>query len=206
MDQSGASKDTIRILCFGDSLTAGYHSWGMEYYPYSTRLEKRLNEEFPAKDYEITVDGVPGDLVTIGSFKSRLEHQLSTNDTFDWVVILGGTNDVGWGRPLEDILTALEILWTMALESGAKVLALTIAANKACENAGYRQKLLHLNEKILNHEDDSYFTADLFELVPWPSEDTDAQDRIWDDGLHFTPVGYDLMGDVVADRLIELLG
>jgi lysophospholipase L1-like esterase len=29
--------------------------------------------------------------------------------------------------------------------------------------------------------------------------------RIWDDGLHFRDEGYDLMGELIADRLLELL-
>lgn len=205
MDKSTESTDPIKILCFGDSLTAGYHSWGMEYQPYATRLEERLKHRYPSKEFDITVDGVPGDLVTAGTFVSRLQHQLRVNEQFDWVVILGGTNDLGWGRTPEDVLISLEILWTMALESGAKVLALTVAANQACANTRYRQRLLDLNWKILDHEEDSYFTADLFELIPWPTEDTDEQKRIWDDGLHFTSIGYNMMGDVVADRLIDLL-
>jgi hypothetical protein len=35
----------------------------------------------------------------------------------------------------------------------------------------------------------------------------DLQQRkgIWDDGLHFKPKGYDLIGQEVANKLIELL-
>lgn len=32
------------------------------------------------------------------------------------------------------------------------------------------------------------------------------RDEIWDDGLHFTPAGYERVGLLVAERLIELLG
>lgn len=29
--------------------------------------------------------------------------------------------------------------------------------------------------------------------------------EIWDDGVHFTEKGYDLMGDIIAGRLVELI-
>lgn len=31
------------------------------------------------------------------------------------------------------------------------------------------------------------------------------RDEIWDDGLHFTPEGYERVGVIVANRMIELL-
>jgi hypothetical protein len=31
------------------------------------------------------------------------------------------------------------------------------------------------------------------------------RERFWDDGLHLTDQGYDLMGELIADRLVELL-
>lgn len=31
------------------------------------------------------------------------------------------------------------------------------------------------------------------------------QEEIWDDGLHFTPEGYERMGELVAARLMEII-
>jgi len=33
----------------------------------------------------------------------------------------------------------------------------------------------------------------------------EERNEIWDDGLHLTPKGYERMGELVADRLIELI-
>lgn len=33
----------------------------------------------------------------------------------------------------------------------------------------------------------------------------EERDEIWDDGLHFTPAGYERVGRLVAERLIEIL-
>ena len=29
--------------------------------------------------------------------------------------------------------------------------------------------------------------------------------EIWDDGTHFTPKGYDLVGSIIADRIAEIV-
>lgn len=35
--------------------------------------------------------------------------------------------------------------------------------------------------------------------------DKDTRDNIWDDGLHLTKEGYEMMGDAIASRMIEFL-
>lgn len=201
------SQKHIRILCLGDSLTAGYHSWGMAYHPYANRMENRLKHRWPSKTFDITVDGVPGDTVVNGTFLNRLEHQLAEvkQRRYDWIIVLGGTNDIGWGLKPAEIVHSLEEIWNKELESGATVLALNVAASRVCDSAQGRARLEELNGSIVRYDKTSFFSADLYALVPWPSDDEEEQDRIWDDGLHFTPAGYDMMGEVVADRLIDLL-
>ena len=46
---------------------------------------------------------------------------------------------------------------------------------------------------------------DLCSAVPYFDMDKDARDNIWDDGLHLTKEGYEMMGDAIASRMIELL-
>ena len=51
---------------------------------------------------------------------------------------------------------------------------------------------------------DSY-TFDLKSHVPYHSLDSQTRKERWNDGLHMTNVGYDVMGNVIADRLIGLM-
>ena len=53
----------MRILCFGDSLTAGYSGMGAIYHPYTTRLVQFLEMAFPELDVETVEDGIPGSTV-----------------------------------------------------------------------------------------------------------------------------------------------
>jgi lysophospholipase L1-like esterase len=77
------SSRSLRILCFGDSLTSGYCAFGTESHPYSLRLEDRLYGALPRDTHiEVFTSGVPGDLVTNTCFKDRLDVEcLSTPTT-----------------------------------------------------------------------------------------------------------------------------
>lgn len=41
--------------------------------------------------------------------------------------------------------------------------------------------------------------------MPFHSLTEDQKVELWDDGLHFTPQGYDMIGTLVTERLLELL-
>jgi hypothetical protein len=46
---------------------------------------------------------------------------------------------------------------------------------------------------------------DLHEAVPYFSMSDANRERYWDDGLHLTPDGYDLMGQKIGIALVSLL-
>lgn len=67
---------TIRILCFGDSLTAGYSYSGTVFYPYNVKLAQMVEMAFPEYDVESVEDGASGDRVGgRGTFLERMERQ-----------------------------------------------------------------------------------------------------------------------------------
>ena len=41
--------------------------------------------------------------------------------------------------------------------------------------------------------------------MPYHSMSEENREQIWDDGLHFTPYGYNVMGDHIAKRLVDIL-
>ena len=49
-----------RILAFGDSLTAGYHSSGMGFEPYGAHMEAELNQATPGCACSVDVCGMSG--------------------------------------------------------------------------------------------------------------------------------------------------
>ncbi|RYO74896.1 hypothetical protein DL764_010674 [Monosporascus ibericus] len=59
----------LRILCFGDSLTAGWPSMD----PYAAKLEEKLDEALSHVEVRCEVEGVPGDEVARGSYQRRMQ-------------------------------------------------------------------------------------------------------------------------------------
>lgn len=108
--------ETLRILCFGDSLTAGYTHYGLEHYPYSDYLEKTLQKFLPSTKINIDNAGLSGDRVKAGLFLCRIEGKCAkaAAKPYDWVIVLGGTNDLGWGEAPEEIYEALSMLFLIS--------------------------------------------------------------------------------------------
>lgn len=51
----------------------------------------------------------------------------------------------------------------------------------------------------------SRYIFDLKAAIPYHSMPEAEREEIWDDGLHFTPKGYERMGKLVAARLFEII-
>jgi lysophospholipase L1-like esterase len=69
-----STRPKLRILCFGDSLTAGFSSWGAIYHPYQEKLEHMLCMAFPDLKIETVEDGLSGATVK-SAFQTRMNQQ-----------------------------------------------------------------------------------------------------------------------------------
>lgn len=63
---------SVKILCFGDSLTEGYSQWVMSMTPYADTMEERLQATWPSAKIIVDVDGMSGDRVAGGFFLPRI--------------------------------------------------------------------------------------------------------------------------------------
>ena len=92
-----------RVLCFGDSLTESYMSQesGELRHPYSISLPRLLQYHFQAATVVVDTAAVRGECV-VPSMTRRLHCLLSeASEPYDWVLILGGTNDLDCGLRAE---------------------------------------------------------------------------------------------------------
>ncbi|KAL9598079.1 MAG: hypothetical protein Q9219_004710 [cf. Caloplaca sp. 3 TL-2023] len=197
---------SLRILCFGDSLTAGYSGFGYFHYPYAKQVREKLKEHLPDTDAIVDVSGLSGDTVTNGQYLKRMKGMCTKADhaPYDWVIVLGGTNDLAWSERADRIYEALKKVWTVALDCGANVLAASVLeAEHTTGDVVQRRK--ELNSLIESHQEDRLHYLDLCTAVPYFTMNDTMREMIWDDGLHLTMDGYEMMGEAVAAKLLELL-
>ncbi|KAI1799088.1 SGNH hydrolase [Daldinia bambusicola] len=199
------SRKTLRILCFGNSLTSGFPVGK----PYAEKLAEKLEEALLGHGYgeiQYHVEGLPGDLVTRGSYLDRMKNSWKNRSNFyDWTIVLGGTNDLGWGCPVEDIVAGLKRTWEIPLSKGSKVLALTIPDTRA-RYKGVNERRDEVNTAIKEYKKPNFFYYDLYNAIPYHDMEPSDRPKYWQmDGLHLTEAGYDLMGERISTELVKLI-
>jgi lysophospholipase L1-like esterase len=199
----------LRILTIGDSLTEGYYNGGRAYHPYATHL----THLFELANIPVKIDqkGISGERV-LPSMVNRLRNLLKKDILYDWIIILGGTNDLWDGPSAENIFKeGLEPMYQMCLNHPHG--KINLAAMTVIEN-GYnvlnddddkRRQTLNtmIRDYIVNtHDQDRVCLVDLDNGIPYYSVSGDEErKRIWDDPVHLTPVGYDRMAMLVFDAI-----
>lgn len=108
-----------RILCFGDSITAGFHNQGKGYSPYGRTLADALNSD-GAVACEVCTVGLCGlaasemvESLNAPMVKDRMGRHgigmvkaIKHDGPFDLVIILAGTNDLIMKHDAQDIFNA----------------------------------------------------------------------------------------------------
>jgi len=208
---------SMRVLSYGDSLTAGYHRNGRDFHPYATRLAARIGVKVDhvglsgwTIEQMIASQDLPAcsDVCdrTWPGLKFKLQTAIEEGAAYTHVALLGGTNDMCTSTP-SSILTNIHALHQVAWDAGAQTLALTIpgmavesslrGVTLAREqvNAGIRRLVAESQGKALLVEVDK--------AVPHLELSSADRDELWErDGLHMKPAGYDRIADIVADVLL----
>ena len=199
------AKVQIRVLCFGASITAGWSSYGSHHFPYASKLSARLADELPTSRFSVQVDGRPGDTAITGQYMNRIQRDIrSAKVPYDWVIVQAGGNDLSWNCTPEQIVKKLEEVWRVPLDAGSKVLALTVTEH-ANATPQWKQRWTKLNNMITDHAEEGFYTADVAAAIPWSGMSEPKRKRIWDDEVHLTKEGYELMGDAIADRRLQII-
>lgn len=221
-------KHAHRILCYGDSLTAGTTTSVYDLFPYAPHLEAALNNGVNTADtstFMVRHRGMPGwtasamiDAADDGQYGLRSACKKIQNPPLQLVIILAGTNDLGYEISQPDaastIMTNLVALHEQAWEVGVpQTMALGIPSS------GYQAQVaeaaalaLNVNQKLSDFcqaSDGKAVFVDFpfdFEMVGFHNEDDDENDSNWSsDGLHFSPKGYRVLGEYLKDPVLKAL-
>jgi len=182
------------IVCFGDSLTAGYQAPSRDnptgrQTPYGEFLEQFLGGRG-----SVAVSGVCGE--TTGEMVLRFRSDV-LNRRPRYVIILGGTNDLGWNAGPQEITRNLVKMYELARAAGIVPIPVTVPSVRV-QNAGNeasrwvqahiakRQSLNGLIQDYARSKDLPYL--DLFTATADP-DSLQLRPEYSNDGLHLTTEG-----------------
>lgn len=192
------------ILCFGDSLTAGFSQKGLPLNPFSVKLAEHL-ANCGAASCQVINAGICGE--TTKEMCKRMRELLQRYDEkLAIVLILGGTNDLG-DDDLTPGLTVANIqqMHNMVHTAGARSGVLTVPDCTEFSTdlvpQPYREELEEINELLRGFASTSeaMFLVDVASALP----QDEAHAALWEaDGVHFTAKGYAELGDLLADAIL----
>jgi len=198
----------VRIICFGDSLTAGFQSPSAECPTGQETPYGGFLQEWLGPSVEVRVSGICGELTGEMAMRFRrdvLEHRPQH------VVVLGGTNDLGWNANPADIMKNLVKMYELSRGSQIVPVPVTVPSVRIdIAGAGSEAQawLAHHLERrqVLNGLIREYAVSkglawvDLFTSTAEP-ETNQLAAPYSNDGLHLTTAGYRLLARLLYERV-----
>jgi len=192
----------VRVVALGDSLTVGFQSYGLfgneeGLTPYTEFLAERIRKEFHPGilSVEIINKGVIGEL----SEQMLIRFDVDVVDLSPrFVIILGGSNDLGWGLSPEEIFSNLRQMYELSMKNDIVPIACKIPSILGFD-AGIPPRRV-LNKFIQEHSlKMGIRCVDLFRATMDPATSRLAS-RYSSDGLHLNSEGYRKMSEAVFEE------
>jgi len=203
----------LRLLAYGDSLTAGFHSGGRRFAPYGEALSTSLA---PGLAADIWVCGLSGltalemlqmtDSPQVYDVCTRsgkgIRRILMDEGPFDLAIVMAGTNDLGKGEsPVPRIAADVQALHEACHSVGVRTAMLSVPPNRAVlGNASYAEEWRHLNALLSDWArcpdtaQHIVVSVDTAEIVPF-----EVGSELWEtDGLHLSALGSKQLGERLA--------
>jgi lysophospholipase L1-like esterase len=196
------------FVAFGDSLTVGYQSQirGDEW-PQSTpsteflkeKTEKMLDQRGAVGlRVEFLNRGVVGELTE--DMVKRFDRDVLRSES-DAVIILGGSNDLGWEREPQSVARNLTKKYDEAVLHRIQPVSCTVPSVLGFDHG--IQPRLQLNQLIKRYSvERSIVCVDLFSATG-DSSTGRLKGEYSDDGLHLNPLGYETMAEAIFSGAVS---
>lgn len=198
-----------RNICFvamGDSLTVGFIPARLANQPYTDLLKEYVDNFLKglgrkdAVQIRIINRGVNGDLTSNMLVRFRKD---VVEMKPDYVIILGGSNDIGWGFPVQDIFSNLQRMFKTAIDEGIKPVGCTVPSILGWDEG--MPSRLELNRLVMNFcYTKKVPCVDLFTATCDP-ETKRLRSDYSSDGLHLNISGYRKIADTIFEVVKVLL-
>lgn len=190
------------IIAFGDSLTVGYqtptpaHNFPINT-PYTDILKRGLKQLMQDEESLIEIiiinKGVCGDLTS--DMILRLKNDILDIGP-DMVIILGGSNDIGWGIPTTTIFKNLRTMYNQVLRD--KIELVTCAVPSILGYDALIPPRIALNKAIQDYSlEQGIPYVDLFTATA-EHKTNRLLERYSNDGLHLNSDGYERIGEEIS--------
>ena len=196
------------FIAFGDSLTVGYHPPALSgesprTTPYTRFLAEKaegfLNQEGASALHAVfTNKGITGELTSemLGRFDTDV---VSQNP--DAVIVLGGSNDLGWGYEPSTVAENLQEMYGNALANDIEPVSCTVPSVRGFDEG--IEPRLELNRLIKSCAAEMEIAcADLFSAT-CDQPTNRLKQEYSEDGLHMTSEGYRALGDTIFSEAVR---
>ena len=211
--------------CLGDSLTAGYPGYsptldgitkgnGNYHSQYEYWLKKYSLEYIEEKTGSLDIDiaknllfinkGIPGDTST-GLLRRIDRDVFKFGPKPDYVIIIIGTNDLGWGSNSDKIIANIKKLHTLSITEKIKPIGGFIPPlTKRASSPQFDIVRYDFNEELRKFfiENEVLFTTHSYMT---DEEGYLRQEYTSGDGVHFSVAGYEKMGFSLFEEVLKLL-
>jgi lysophospholipase L1-like esterase len=197
-----------KIVALGDSLTLGETDFGLSLavpviaFPayLGVLAEEYLRTRHSNLAVQVVNKGVDGDL-TSGMFE-RFSSDVA-DQRADYVIVLGGTNDIGWGLDLMTILHNLTSIYDAAGSDDIGAIACSVPSL-----LGFDELIpprLDLNRAIRKEAEKRKISfLDLFTATANARNNRLLEDYS-SDGLHLNSKGYERIGKYIFDEWLKTI-
>ena len=188
----------VRILCIGDSHTAGFPYYdpfygGDQTSSYEYWLEGKLSKENKQMQFKIDNKGVCGQISS--QILSRLS-QILEKKKYDFILLWAGANDIALGYSADSIWENLMKSVRMAKKENTSIFIITIPPMGWTE---IQSTVRELNQCIITHSGIDFTSIDVFNDL----SDGYFLNSQFDsgDGVHLSIEGYKKVASIVFNHL-----